>query len=179
MEHQAEKAQMRTEFRATLALALPLVVANLLQMAIYAVDVIFIARLGEVPLAASSLAVAVFASMMWGFHGLCGGAAPLIGAELGHRKHAVREVRRSVRMALWHAALCAVAGAGVCLLAEPLMRATGQDARISALAGSFIMILAVSIFPQLLRACCAPMFQPLGDRCSQPPSPRLPLPSMR
>jgi multidrug resistance protein, MATE family len=139
----------RTELRATLALASPLVVANLLQMAIYAVDVIFIARLGEKPLAASSLAVAVFASMMWGFHGLTGGAAPLIGAELGRRRHAVREVRRSVRMALWHAALCALVGLGICLLAEPLMRATGQDPEITAMAGSFIMILALSIFPSI------------------------------
>ena len=45
---------------ATLRLSWPLALANLLQMLTYAVDVIFIARLGEAQLAASALAVALF-----------------------------------------------------------------------------------------------------------------------
>ncbi len=139
----------RDEFRATTALALPLAVANLLQMAVYAIDVIFVARLGETALAASSLAVSVFGSMMWGFHGLTGGAAPLIGAELGRSRHAVREIRRTVRMALWFAVLCGIIGLGVCLLAEPLMHATGQDPDISNMAGQFILLLGVSIIPSI------------------------------
>jgi len=48
------------EWRATMRLAAPLVGANLLQMAVFAVDVIFIARLGPVALAASSLSVSLF-----------------------------------------------------------------------------------------------------------------------
>jgi multidrug resistance protein, MATE family len=139
----------RDEFRATAMLAAPLAVANLLQMAIYAVDVVFVARLGEASLAASSLAVSVFGSMMWGFHGLAGGAAPLIGAELGRARHAVREVRRSVRMALWYAALCGIVGLGVCVMAEPLMLATGQNPAISAMAGKFILLLSASIIPAI------------------------------
>ena len=46
----------RTELRETFRLAWPLALANLLQMLTYAIDVVFIARLGEEPLAASSLA---------------------------------------------------------------------------------------------------------------------------
>ena len=53
----------RGEIAATLALAWPLVVANLAQMLVYAVDVIFVARLGAETLAASSLAVSLFAAM--------------------------------------------------------------------------------------------------------------------
>jgi len=49
-------APFRTELAATLKLAGPLAAANLLQMAVYAVDVIFVARLGPEALAASSLA---------------------------------------------------------------------------------------------------------------------------
>ena len=33
--------------------------------------------------------------------GLVGAAAPLIAAELGRRRHAVRQVRRAFRMAVW------------------------------------------------------------------------------
>ena len=43
----------RRELRATLLLAAPLAAANLAQMLVYAVDVIFVARLGEQALAAS------------------------------------------------------------------------------------------------------------------------------
>ena len=38
---------LRKEFRATLALAVPLAAANLLQMLVHAIDVIFVARLGD------------------------------------------------------------------------------------------------------------------------------------
>ena len=85
---------LRTEFRATLALAVPLAAANLLQMMVHAIDVIFVARLGDAALAASSLGVAIFGLLLWTGSGLIGASAPLIAAELGRRKHAVREVRR-------------------------------------------------------------------------------------
>ncbi len=39
----------RTELGATLRLAGPLAVANLLQMMVYAIDVVFVARLGQRP----------------------------------------------------------------------------------------------------------------------------------
>ena len=54
----------RAEFRATLALAWPLAAANLLQMLVHAVDVIFVARLGDAALAASSLGVAIFGLLL-------------------------------------------------------------------------------------------------------------------
>jgi MATE family multidrug resistance protein len=99
----------RGELAATLRIAAPLALANLLQMLVYAMDVIFVARLGEQQLAASSLSIALFGLMMWCFSGMTGMVAALIAAELGSRRHAVREVRRSARMALWLAALCGFA----------------------------------------------------------------------
>ena len=96
------------EFRALVRLAGPLVGANLLQMAVAAVDVIFVARLGTVELAAATLGVFLFNVLMYATIGLTTAAAPLIAAELGRRKHAVREVRRSFRMALWVGAAAAV-----------------------------------------------------------------------
>ncbi len=139
----------RTEFGATLQLAAPLALANILQMAVYAVDVIFVARLGQEALAAASLATSLFGLIVWTFSALTSAVAPLIAAELGRGRHAVREVRRSVRMALWLAVATGLAGMGLCLLAEPLMRATGQDARVSTLAGGFIMVLSFSLIPMI------------------------------
>jgi MATE family multidrug resistance protein len=64
---------------------------------------------------------------MWSLTGLVGAASPLIAAELGQRKHAVREVRRTTRMAAWVGILAAICAMGVCLLGGPLMRLTGQQ----------------------------------------------------
>ena len=102
----------RIELRETLRLAVPLAAANILQMAVYAIDVIFVARLGQDALAAASLAIALFGLLMIGFSSLTGAVAPLIAAELGRGGHAVREIRRSVRMALWLAVICGLIGMG-------------------------------------------------------------------
>src|SRR3546814_14984062 len=73
----------RSEYRATLRLAWPLALANLLQMLVHAIDVIFVARLGELELAASSLGIAVFGLSMWAFSGLPGIVAALIADAIG------------------------------------------------------------------------------------------------
>ena len=62
----------RGEIAATLRLSWPLALANLLQMLTYAVDVIFIARLGEQQLAASALAVSVFGLIVWALCSMTG-----------------------------------------------------------------------------------------------------------
>ncbi len=64
------------EVRATLMFAWPLALANLLQSAIYIIDVIFIARLGEEPLAASGLAAGLFGLIVWSLASLTGAVAP-------------------------------------------------------------------------------------------------------
>ena len=140
----------RGELLATLRLAWPLAAANLLQMLVYAMDVIFVARLGEEALAASSLAVSLFGLVMWMLSGLTGMVAALIAAELGRRRHAVREVRRSVRMALWLAVGCGIGGMGVALLGHRIMLLTGQQPGIADAAGGFLRIVMFSMIPMQL-----------------------------
>lgn len=140
----------RTEFGATLRLAVPLAATNLLQMLIHAVDVIFIARLGDQPLAASSLGIAVFGLTMWAMTGLTGACAPLIAAELGRRGPAVREVRRTVRMGLWVSVGFGLLGMGIGFSGEAILLASGQDAQISALSGQFLAILSWAMIPMVL-----------------------------
>lgn len=139
----------RTEMRETLRLAVPLATANMLQMAVYAIDVIFVARLGQSELAASSLSIALFGLMMWCFSALTGAVAPLIAAELGRGRHAVREVRRSVRMALWLAMVCSLIGMAIASNGEAILLATGQDAHIADRAGSFLNVLMWAIGPMI------------------------------
>ncbi len=138
------------EIAATLRLAAPLSAANLLQMLVYAIDVIFVARLGEEALAASSLSIALFGLMMWCFSGLTGMVAALIAAELGRRRHAVREVRRSTRMALWLGVACGLLGMLVCLFGHEIMLFTGQEPRIAERAGGFLRVIMWAMVPMVL-----------------------------
>ncbi|MEW9855154.1 MATE family efflux transporter [Novosphingobium sp. M1R2S20] len=140
----------RDELSATLRLSVPLAAANILQMAVFATDVMFVSRLGQEALAASSLAVAIFGLMLMGFFGLTGAVAPLIAAEIGRRRHAVREVRRSVRMALWLCGLLGVIGIAVCLTGETIILATGQQPVLARRAAEFLEVCALSVIPMLV-----------------------------
>lgn len=144
-----EASAARAELRALVALALPMAGANLVQMMVYAVDVIFVARLGPEPLAASSLSVSIFGLMMWSMTGLIGAAAPLIAAELGRRRHAVREVRRTMRMGLWLTVLAGLLVMAVCAWGEELLLLTGQNPRLATLAGGFLDILMWAAIPHI------------------------------
>ncbi len=138
-------ASDRGELSALVRLAGPLVGANLLQMAVSAVDVIFVARLGTVDLAAATLGVFMFNLSMYALIGLTSAAAPLIAAELGRRKHAVREVRRSVRMALWVGAAGTIPVILILAHGETLLLLAGQNPDVSRRAGHFLDIILFAI----------------------------------
>lgn len=150
------------EFRATIALATPLALANLLQMLTYAVDVIFIARLGENELAASTLAVSLFGLVLWALTALTGAVAPLIAEAIGARARTPRPVRRATRMALWLAVIGGVLGMGVCLLLVPLMWLTDQDEALFPLATEYNSIIIFSLIPMLLAAVLRNFVSALG-----------------
>lgn len=135
-----------------LGLAGPLVGANLLQMAVYSVDVVFIARLGELPLAASSLGVSLYGLMLWVTTAFVGASAPLIAAELGRHRHSVREVRRTVRMTMWLTVPIALAVTLICHFGEEIMLATGQQAEVARQSGAFLTVLKYAAWPALASA---------------------------
>lgn len=152
----------REEIVATYRLAWPLALANLLQMLVHAVDVVFVARLGERELAASALGIALFGLLMWAFSGLTGMVAALIAEELGRRRHAVREVRRSVRMGLWLAVLTGVIGMALCWQGEQIMLATGQEPELARRAGDFLRIVMWAMVPMIASAVLRNFVSALG-----------------
>ena len=133
-----------------LALAWPLAAANLLQMLVWAIDVMFIARLGTTALAAASLSFALFGTLMWSMTGLTGMVSALIAAALGRGTGVVREVRRATRMALWLAVICGVLISLAMLQGERFMLLTGQRPDISAEAGKFLVLLGLAGVPMLI-----------------------------
>ncbi len=148
--HEAAPLNGRAELRALAKLAAPLVCANLLQMAVYASDVVFIARLGTEALAAASLGVYLYAVILFALIGLTGAASPVIAAELGRKRHAVREVRRSFRMALWLAVLACLPFLVLLSQGSAILQAIGQDARASREAGAFLTILLWALIPSTI-----------------------------
>lgn len=143
-------ASARAEARALARLATPLVAANLLQMAVYAIDVVFVARLGTAEFAAATLGVFLFSLVMWSLISMVAACAPIIAAEIGRRAHAVREVRRTFRMAMWLSVLVALPFMLLLAHGEALLRLAGQDPRVAARAGAFLDILVFAMIPGLL-----------------------------
>ncbi len=91
----------RTELRSTLALAWPLILANLTQQAIQATDVLLMGRLGATQLAAATLALNLTFTFNLLMLGLVTASSPMMATALGQRFNAVRDVRRTFRAGLW------------------------------------------------------------------------------
>src|SRR6476661_241819 len=95
------RAAWRDELRATMALAWPLILANLTQQIIQATDILLVGRLGATQLAAATLGL----NLTWVFSilllGLITASSPMMATALGQRFNAVRDVRRTFRAGLW------------------------------------------------------------------------------
>ena len=89
------------ELRATLALAWPLILANLTQQLIQATDVLLMGRLGASQLAAATLALNLTFTFNLMMLGLVIASSPMMATALGQRFNAVRDVRRTFRAGLW------------------------------------------------------------------------------
>jgi MATE family, multidrug efflux pump len=91
----------RQELRAMLALAWPLILANLTQQVIQATDVLLMGRLGATQLAAATLALNLTFTFNLLMLGLVIASSPMMATALGERFNAVRDVRRTFRAGLW------------------------------------------------------------------------------
>ena len=87
----------RREARALASLSVPIILTNVGQVAIQTTDVVLIGWLGPEALAASVLGVNVmFVLLLFGI-GVVAATRPMIAQDLGRRRHAAREPRRTVR----------------------------------------------------------------------------------
>ena len=96
----------REELRATLALAWPLILANVTQQVIQATDVLLMGRLGATQLAAATLALSITFTFNIFLLGLLTASAPMMATALGQRSNAVRDVRRTFRAGVWILIVC-------------------------------------------------------------------------
>jgi MATE family multidrug resistance protein len=154
------------EIRATLSLAWPLALTNLLQTAMTTTDVALIGRLGPDELAASALATNLYFACLIFSIGIVTATAPMIARELGRNRFSVRDVRRTFRQGMWAAVAISVPIWVVLWHAETLLVWLGQDARLSAEAGRYMHALQWSLLPFLwyivVRALISALERPLA-----------------
>lgn len=142
-------ALWRDEVRATATLAWPIVLTNLAQIAITTTDVVMMGWLGPEALAAGTLGANLyFAFFVFGL-GLAFAPPALMAQALGRRRHALAEVRRSLRMGLWLVAL-AMAPVMVALwYAGPILRGLGQDPALVEGAAEYVRAMMWGLIPFL------------------------------
>jgi MATE family multidrug resistance protein len=135
------------ELRATVLLAWPLVLTNLAQAALTAVDVVMMGWLGADVLAAGALGSSLyFVGLITGL-GLMTATAPMIARELGRNRHSVRDVRRTVRQGLWTAVAVALPIWLILWQGEAILLLIGQEPALAEMAGHYVRALQWALLP--------------------------------
>jgi MATE family multidrug resistance protein len=148
--NRTSRADWSAELRSTLALAWPLILANLTQQLIQATDVLLMGRLGATQLAAATLALNLTFTFNIFFLGLLTASSPMMATSLGQRSNAVRDVRRTFRAGLW---LIAIAMPPYWLLlwhVGDLMRVLGQSDELASQGQTFLRAYMWCTAPWLL-----------------------------
>jgi multidrug resistance protein, MATE family len=135
------------ELTETLALAVPMALTQLSQIAMMATDLAFIGRLGNEAVAAAALAGTVyFVSFTIGM-GLASAVAPLAAQAFGARDP--RQMRRALRTGLWAALLISLPIMPFSLYGEPILLALGQTPATARLAQHYLFGLVWGVTPAL------------------------------
>lgn len=135
------------EARATLALAWPMVLTNLAQIAMTTTDVMMMGRLGPQALAAGTLGYNLyFAPIIFGL-GLLLATSPMMATALGRKLHSVRDVRRTTRQGLWLAIAVVIPIWLILWQAETFLAWMGQEPALARVAGSYVRALQWAALP--------------------------------
>jgi multidrug resistance protein, MATE family len=137
------------EFAATAALAGPLIITSIAQMAINATSLMMVGRLGAGNLAATALANGIYNSFMVFSLGLVSAVAPIMANERGRCRHAVRELRRTVRQGFWASVAIALPIWLILWNIEPFLLLLRQNPESSRGAALFTHHLQWGLLPQL------------------------------
>src|SRR5262245_19341331 len=120
-------AQWTAEARELMKLAGPLVVTQLMQMAILTTDVIMLGRVGKEAIAAAALGNTVFYFTWLMGMGPAAAVSPMIAQILGAHPSDRAKVRAVTRMGFWVVFLLSIPLAGILLATEPILLALGQS----------------------------------------------------
>jgi MATE family multidrug resistance protein len=160
----ATKTPWLHELRAVVALSWPLALANLAQIAMGTTDVMMMGSLGPATLAAGALGTNLYFGVLIFGIGLLNATTPMLAREFGRDPDATREVSRILQQGFWSAACLAVPSWMMLWWSENLLVAMGQDAALSATAGTYVHALMWALLPSwcflVLRAFVSALERP-------------------
>lgn len=134
--------------RALMALGLPLIGSNLAQMLLHVTDTVMLGWYGVTELAAVVLGASAFFIVFILGSGFAQAVMPMAAAALGRGDEA--QVRRDTRMGLWLSIGFGLFSYPLFWWSDPILRALGQAADVSALAQDYLRIAAWGMVPALL-----------------------------
>ncbi|NLR96674.1 MATE family efflux transporter [Rhizobium sp. P38BS-XIX] len=134
--------------RATLALGIPLIGAQLAQLGINTTDVMIVGRLGAEQLAAMVLSAQFLFTILIFGSGFSIAVVPLVAQAYG--KGDVTSVRRALRMGLWVVTAYWLIAQPAFFYSEEILLAAGQKPDVAKLASGYIDIGHFALLPGLL-----------------------------
>jgi multidrug resistance protein, MATE family len=136
-----------SHMRATFALGIPFVGAQLAQMAIHTTDIIFVGWLGTTELASVVLASQMFFLVFIFGTGFSSAVVPMVAQALG-RGDSV-SVRRCVRMGIWVVFFYGLLTAPILWFSGSVLVRLGQDPEVAAIAQRYLRVMQWGMFPAL------------------------------
>lgn len=144
-------ASWRAELRACVALGLPLVLTNAIEMALNLTNAAMIGRIAPQALAASTLALALYNTCLMFGIGLAAAVSPLIARERGAKgADAPRAIRDLIQGGLWNSLVVVVPVWLVLWNAEPVFGLVGQDPALAKMATTYLRAMQWSLLPALV-----------------------------
>jgi MATE family multidrug resistance protein len=156
----SETPNLRNEIRALARLALPIIVSQLGMIGMMTADTVMVGRLGAVPLAAAGLGSAIhtFASVIC--TGILLGMAPLVSQAFGARDDA--RCHAILVQGLWLSLLLSVPLMLTTIFGGAIATATGVDASVAKLTGSYLMALTLGVPPLLFFSALRQYLEGMG-----------------
>jgi len=145
---QTDAQSWSSHLRATLALGVPLIGAQLAQLGIHTTDMVIVGQLGAEKLAAMVLAGQFFFVLFIFGSGFSIAVVPMIAQAFGRGD--VRSTRRSLRMGMWVAIVYWLLVLPFFMNAERILLGFGQNAEVARLAGDYLGITKYGLLPGLL-----------------------------
>jgi MATE family multidrug resistance protein len=135
------------EARATVTLAVPLVLIELAWVAMVTTDVVMMGWLGPESLAAGQLAGQFYLFFEYFVIGVLAAVVPILSQHLGARRY--RMVRRSFRQGVWVAVIVALPCMAMIWHAQAILVLLGQDPDLASAGQSYVRFMVLGFLPGL------------------------------
>lgn len=151
----------RRELRSLVALAAPLVLAQLAQMGLGLVDTLMAGRLGGEALAGIALGSVVLHFVLIVGSGVLFSVSPMVAQAVGAGDPAA--AASAARQGLWLAAFLAIPGILVFWQGERLLLALGQEPATAALAADYLSVAVYGLLPALFLTTLRGFLEGIAD----------------